>query len=347
MGGLNPLFTHIRNYIIVHLQRERRYGENTVRSYRKALELLIDYVKDARGVPLADVSFEMIDRDTLSAFLDHLERERGCSVSTRNHRLRCIHSFYAYVAREDVAAVCHYEEVRKVRPAKAEDRLVGHMSEAAVQSVLDQPDTRTRIGRRDAMLMLFLYNKTGARVQELVDVRLKDVKMGKTPSVVLHGKGGKVRTVPLLDDVAENLDAYIERFHEGEEPRSEAHLFYTVRGGEKRRMTEQNVRTLTAKYGAMARKVNPEVPDRVHPHLFRHSWAMALVRAGMDLTLVQQWLGHAQLETTLIYARADTEMERRELAKAIPDDSPLRPFLNSDRYKVGDEEMLKRLVGLR
>lgn len=134
MGGLNPLFTHIRNYIIVHLQRERRYGENTVRSYRKALELLIDYVKDARGVPLADVSFEMIDRDTLSAFLDHLERERGCSVSTRNHRLRCIHSFYAYVAREDVAAVCHYEEVRKVRPAKAEDRLVGHMSEAAVQS---------------------------------------------------------------------------------------------------------------------------------------------------------------------------------------------------------------------
>lgn len=346
MGGLNPLFTHIRNYIIVHLQRERRYGENTVRSYRKALELLIDYVKDARGVPLADVSFEMIDRDTLSAFLDHLERERGCSVSTRNHRLRCIHSFYAYVAREDVAAVCHYEEVRKVRPAKAEDRLVGHMSEAAVQSVLDQPDTRTRIGRRDAMLMLFLY-KTGARVQELVDVRLKDVKMGKTPSVVLHGKGGKVRTVPLLDDVAENLDAYIERFHEGEEPRSEAHLFYTVRGGEKRRMTEQNVRTLTAKYGAMARKVNPEVPDRVHPHLFRHSWAMALVRAGMDLTLVQQWLGHAQLETTLIYARADTEMERRELAKAISDDSPLRPFLNSDRYKVGDEEMLKRLVGLR
>lgn len=346
MGGLNPLFTHIRNYIVVHLQRERRYGENTVRSYRKAIELLVDYVKETRGIPLTAVSFEMIDRNTLSAFLDHLERDRGCSVATRNHRLRCIHSFYAYVAREDVAAVCHYEEVKKVRPAKAEDRLVGHMSEAAVQSVLDQPNTTTRIGRRDAMLMLFLY-KTGARVQELVDVRVKDVRMGKTPSVVLRGKGGKVRTVPLLDDVAQNLGPYLDRYHEGEGPHSEAHLFYTVRGREKKRMTEQNVRALTAKYGAMARKANPEVPDRVHPHLFRHSWAMSLVRAGMDLALVQQWLGHSQLETTLVYARADTETERKALAKATPEESPLKPFLNPERYKVDDEEMLKRLVGLR
>lgn len=346
MGGLNPLFALIQSYIVVHLQRERRYGQNTVRAYRKALELLVDYVKEARGIPLMEVSFEMIDRDTLSAFLDHLELDRGCSVATRNHRLRCIHSFYAYAAREDVTVVCHYEEARKVRPAKTEDRIVEHMSESAVQSVLDQPDIATRIGRRDAMLMLFLY-KTGARVQELVDVRIRDVKMGKTPTVVLHGKGGKVRTVPLLDDVADNLRSYIERFHEGESPRSEAHLFYTVRGGEKKRMTEQNVRSLTAKYGAMARKGNHEVPERVHPHLFRHSWAMALVRAGMELTLVQQWLGHAQLETTLVYARADTEMERKELAKAFPEESPLRPFLNPERYKVDDEETLKRLVGLR
>ena len=346
MGGLNPLFGHIRSYIVVHLERERRYGENTVRAYRKALELLVDFVKEERGVPLADVTFEMIDRNMLSAFLDHLEQERGCSIATRNHRLRCIQAFYAYAAREDVTVVCHYDEVKKVKPAKSEDRLVEHMSEGAVQSVIDQADAATWNGRRDSMLMLFLF-KTGARVQELVDVKIRDLRLGRTPTVVLHGKGGKIRTIPLLDDVAENLGHYLESYHEGEGERSDQYLFYTVRGGEKKRMTEQNVRALTAKYGMMAHRVNPEVPERVHPHLFRHSWAMALVRAGMELTLVQQWLGHAQLETTQVYARADTEMERKELAKSVPESSPLKPFLNPERFKVDDEEMLKRLAGLK
>lgn len=346
MGGLNPLFTLMHDYINDHLPNERRLSEHTARSYKKSLELLVDFVKESRGVALASVTFEMIDRSVLSAFLDHLERDRGNGVSTRNQRLKCIRAFYAYAAREDVTLVCHLEEISKVRPAKEEDDLVEHMCEGAVQSVLDQPDTATRIGLRDAVLMLFLY-KTGARVQELVDVRICDLRLSGEPSVVLHGKGGKSRAVPLLDDVAENLGGYLARFHPGEGPRSQAHLFYTVRGGEKKRMTEQNVRELTAKYGAMARRANPEVPERVHPHLFRHSWAMALLRAGVELTLIQQWLGHAQLETTLVYARADTEMERRELEKSVPEDSPLRPFLNADRYAIDDDELLKRLVGLK
>ena len=346
MEGLNPLFKLIHDYINVHLPGERKLSEHTVRSYKKALELLVDFVKETRGVPLAEVTFDMIDRGALSAFLDHLERDRGNSVSTRNQRLKCIHAFYAYAAREDVSLVCHLDEVTKVRAAKEEDGIVEYMREGAVQSVLDQPDTADDIGLRDAMLMLFLY-KTGARVQELVDVRICDLRLGKEASVVLHGKGNKARAVPLLADVAENLDGYLARFHSGEGPHSQAHLFYTVRGGKKKRMTEQNVRELTAKYGALARTSNPEVPERVHPHLFRHSWAMALLRAGVELTLIQQWLGHAQLETTLVYARADTEMERRELEKSVPEDSPLKPFLNAERYTVDDDELLKRLVGLK
>ncbi|MBQ9002555.1 MAG: site-specific integrase [Eggerthellaceae bacterium] len=345
MGGLNPLFRLIHDYLVVHLPEERKMSPNTVRSYRKALELLVDFVKELRGVPLADVSFEMIDRHVLLAFLDHLEQDRGCSPATRNHRLHCVRAFYAYAAREDVTAVRHYDEISKVRPARIEERPVEHMSESAVQSILDQPDTSTAIGRRDAMLMLFLY-KTGARVQELVDVRICDLRLGKSAAVTLHGKGGKVRTVPLRADVAENLVGYIGQFHPGEGPHSEQRLFYTVRGGEKKRMTEQNVRVLTAKYGAMARKSNPGVPERVHPHLFRHSWAMALVRSGMEFTLISQWLGHAQPETTLIYARADTEVKRLALEKAIPADSPLRPHVDTRRYVIDDEETLKRLAGL-
>ena len=346
MEGLNPLFKMIHDYVNVHLPEERKLSAHTVRSYKKALELLVDFVKGERGIPLSGVTFDMIDRTTLSAFLDHLERDRGCSVATRNQRLKCIRSFYSYAAREDVALVCHLDEVSKVRPAKEGDGVVGHMREGAVQSVLDQPDTSTDIGLRDATLMLFLY-KTGARVQELVDVRICDLRLGPDASVVLHGKGGKSRAVPLLDDVAENLKGYLERFHAGEGAHSRARLFYPLRAKGKRRMTEQNVRGITAKYGAMARASNPEVPERVHPHLFRHSWAMALVRAGVEFALIQQWLGHAQLETTLVYARADTEMERRELEKSVPEDSPLKPFLNAERYTIDDDELLKRLVGLK
>ena len=119
MEGLNPLFKMIHDYVNVHLPEERKLSAHTVRSYKKALELLVDFVKGERGIPLSGVTFDMIDRTTLSAFLDHLERDRGCSVATRNQRLKCIRSFYSYAAREDVALVCHLDEVSKVRPASS------------------------------------------------------------------------------------------------------------------------------------------------------------------------------------------------------------------------------------
>ena len=155
--------------------------------------------------------FTMV-RDYLLKFLpeekkyspNSLEADRNCSPSTRNHRLNCIRSFYKYAAREDITLVSYYEEIQKVKAAKIPETLVAHMSEKAVQSILDQPDTSTDLGKRDAFLMLLLY-KTGARVQELVDIRLCDIHLGDTPRVLLHGKGAKTRAIPLRDDVVHHL----------------------------------------------------------------------------------------------------------------------------------------------
>ena len=309
--------------------------------------MLFDYIKILKKVPLAKVSFDMIDRYTLASFLDYLENERGCSPTTRNQRLSCIRAFYAYAAENDMTVISYYEEISKVDSVKVPEKLVEHMSEDAVKAILAAADISTRKGLRDMFLMLFLY-KTGARIQEALNVQLKDIQFGKTPCVTLYGKpNNKPRVVPLRENTAEHLKGYLRIFHPNEGIYSEQYLFYTFYAGVQKRMTEDNARDFIQKYGVKARTVCAEVPENIHPHLFRYSFAMSLYRSGMHLTLISEWLGHTQFETTLIYAHADTEIKRKAMEQAIPVDTPLAEHINTDRYKVDDEDTLKQLCGFR
>jgi site-specific recombinase XerD len=346
MDTLNPLFSAIHDFFKLYLPGERRSSPHTIKAYRKSLDMLLDYVIAKKNIPLYKVTFKMIDRHILSEFLDHLENERGCSLSTRNHRLQCIRAFYNYAAKEDITAVTHRNEILKVDTAKVPEKLVEHMSEDAVQAVISAPNTETAKGLRDMFLMLFLY-KTGARIHEALNVKLRDIQYGKAPAVTLYGKGGKMRCVPLRDNLVQHLKEYVKYVHQGERVDSGQYLFFTVRNGEKKRMTEDNARYFVHEYGVLAREKCAEVPDSVHPHLFRHSCAMSLYRNGVDLTLVSQWLGHSDLETTLVYAHADTELKRKAIEKAIPDDSPLKEHINANRYKISDDDVLKVLCGLK
>ena len=167
------------------------------------------------------------------------------------------------------------------------------------------------------------------------------------PSLTVCGKGNKVRSIPLREDTVQHLKHYLQHFHYEKSMYSNDYLFFTLRNGIRKRMTEDNVRCMVRKYGISAKKDCLEVPDNVHPHLFRHSLAMSLYRNGVDLSLVSQWLGHSCIETTLIYAHADTEIKRQAIEKAIPEESELKQFLNAERYTVDDEELLKQLCGLR
>lgn len=346
MGALNPFFSLVHDFFKVYLPNERKCSPHTIRAYQKALELLLDFVKSKKNIPLNKVTFEMIDRNMVAGFLDYLEVDRGCGVSTRNHRLQCVRAFYNYAAESNATVVVHWEEVRKVDVAKEPEKLVEHMSEAAVTAILAQPDISKQKGLRDMFLMLFLY-KTGARIQELLDIRLRDIQFGDTPILTLHGKGAKARPVPLRESVTKHLKEYLKAFHPGEGIYSEQYLFFVERGGRKKRMSEDHARYLVHTYGEMGRLVCPEVPEKVHPHLFRHSCAMTMYQSGVDLTLISQWLGHANLETTLIYAHADTELKRKAIEKSVPIDSPLKEHINAARYKIDDEETLKQLVGLK
>lgn len=346
MEPMNNLFTLVHDFLMIALPKERKSSPNTIRSYKKALELLFDFVKERKNIPFNKLTFDDITRDVVSEFLQHLEDDRNCSVSTRNQRLHCIRAFFRYAAQEDITVVKHLAEVEKVKKARQPKPLVEHMSEEAIQVILRQPNVSTIIGKRDAFLMLFLY-RTGIRVQELVDVKICDIRTGTHNSLTVCGKGSKMRTVPLRNDTVKHLRQYIELFHPGCSPYAQDYLFYTVRNGMKKRMTEDNVRWLLRKYGIAARQECLEVPENVHPHLFRHSLAMSLYRNGVDLSLISQWLGHANIETTLIYAHADTEIKRQAIDLAIPEGAPLKQFLNSTRYTVNDEILLKQLCGLR
>jgi len=223
---------------------------------------------------------------------------------------------------------------------------VEYMSETAVSVIFEQPDISKEKGIRDRCLMILMYD-TGARVQEIIDIKLCDIRYGKTPTVTLNGKGGKVRTVPIMDKTVEHLKQYISLFHNLTGMNADGSLFYSVIQGKRNPLSNDCIGKFVNRYGESARQHCIEVPENVHPHLFRHSRAMHLYQRGMDLTLLSQWLGHAHLETTLIYAHADTEHKRRAIATATTPDDPMYGKLNPARFTVSDEETLKRLYGLK
>ena len=347
MAGVKDtmLFSLVHDFFKVYLTKMTNRSLNTVNAYRESLEALFDFIKAERRISLPEITFEMIDYRMLTKFLDSLE-ERGCSIQTRNHRLNRIRAFYKYAAKMEPTAVIHQNEILKV-PLKATQKpeIIEYMSEDAVKAIWAQPDILTPKGLRDRFAMILLYD-SGARIEELMGIRLCDIRLGKTPTVTLRGKGGKTRVVPLLANTAEQFKKYSAVFHQNANAYSDEYLFYVFRYGQQNKMHHDTARKFIQSYCTAAQKECADVPANIHPHLWRHTRAMHLYQHGVDLTLISQWLGHANLKTTLVYARADTEQKRRAMENANKD-SPLAEKLNSNRFKVNDDELLKRLYGLK
>jgi len=340
------LLAHIRSYLRLYLPKQRRVSEHTTRSYANALNQLCDFVKDCKRIPLADVTFDMLSSEMVLAYLDHSETERGCSTSTRNNRLSSIRAFVKYAASVDVSTAVFAEELKKVPVKKLEKaEPVGYMSMKAITAILEQPDISKPNGLRDRFFMILLYD-TGARIDEMIRIELCDLCISTKSKITLHGKGGKDRTVPLMDMTVKHLRKHLSSFHPGYAGSNEP-LFYVEAHGQRNRLSESCIRKFLKNYGESARNVCSEVPDSIHAHLWRHSRAMHLYQEGMDLTLVSQWLGHAHLETTLVYAHADTEHKRKAIAAATPSDSPLGKRLNPVRSTVPDDDTIRRLTGMK
>jgi site-specific recombinase XerD len=258
--------------------------------------------------------------DTLSSelitnFLEWLENERKCSISSRNQRLAAIHSFFRYVQSEEPSGMFHFQRIIAIPIKKAKKPLVEYLTPEAMKLLLEQPDKHTPKGRRDLTLMSILYD-TGARVQELIDIRVCDVILENPAVIILTGKGNKIRRVPLMKNAALLLQNYLTENKLDKPWKNEYPLFTN---NQHHKLSREGIAYIVAKYAVSARKTSTIVPSKVKVHMFRHSKAMHLLQAGVNLIYIRDFLGHVDLKTTEIYARTDTEAKRKAIENAYPD----------------------------
>ena len=338
------LFMLIRNFLEIYLPTYRHAGENTVKSYRTGLNQYLDYVSSKKQISRFAVTGAMFSYDMVTEYLHWLSVDRKVSSATCNNRLAVIRAFISYAAACKPEYIDLKSRLSQIK-GKKNDQFgkVDYMSEAAVKALMEAPDVSTTAGLTDQFMMVMLYD-TGARIQEILSLRLCDLKIDKTPTAIIHGKGGKTRIVPLMPETVKHLKKYLSVLHPDEHMHSESYLFFTRHKGQKVQMCDDTARYRIQRYAAAAKENCPDVPDIPHPHMWRHTRAMHLYQHGMDLERISQWLGHSQLETTLIYAHSDTEDKRKAIAAALGDG--VTGQLNNAPYTVDDEEILRKLYGL-
>lgn len=338
------LFKLIRSFLTVYLTKQKCCSLNTTKSYKETINLLLDYLQTEKQVPLLQISFDHLTSDNICNFLDWLQEYRGCSISTRNQRLMALKSFFKYAGMMDPSCVALQLELSKVPVKKDKSSIVEFMSEKALQTLLQQPSADSIRGIRDRFFMILMYD-TAARCGEMLNLKVNDIQLKPKGSIVyLTGKGSKMRVVPIMDRTLEHYRYYLDRFHPLQTRESDDYLFYTTIHGIKNQMSPDNVASFMKRYGELAKQSCSEIPDKVHPHQLRHTRAIHLYRGGMPLPLLAEFLGHADMTTTHIYAYADTEMKRAAIQK-IDQKSNLVP--SEQPIWVNDDEMIRKLYGLR
>jgi integrase/recombinase XerD len=303
----------LRRFLTSYLAGLRGCSPNTIASYRDAFKLLIAWFRDERSIPPGKLTLDHIDAGAVTAFLGWLEDSRHNGASTRNQRLAAISSFCTWMQTEDPARMACWQDILAI-PAKKQDHpAVTHLTAEQTRLLLAQPDRSTRQGRRDATLLAALYD-TGARVQELADLAVRDIRLQNPALASLTGKGRKTRHVPLAGNTITLLAAYLAE-HRLDQPGHDDHpLFY---GQHRARLSRGGIAWIIRKYQAQINSP-PPAGASISPHVLRHSKAMHLYEAGVPLPYIRDILGHVDLSTTEIYARASTEAKRKALEAAYP-----------------------------
>lgn len=316
----------IESFFRQRLAAQRRASPATIATYRDALRLLLVFASERLGKPPVALEVKDIDRDLVLAFLDFLEKKRGNSVRTRNARLAAIRSFFQHVTYTDPTSVGMAQRILSIPGKRTTRKVISYLNKGEVTAVLATLDRTTAQGRRDHALVLFLV-RTGARVSEAIAVDVDDLRLASPTQVLIHGKGSKDRVVPLLPELASTLQAFVKA-----RPRGQKHgpLFTNSRG---ERLTRWGVNHILERAVSEAAKTTLSLRGRsVTPHLLRHTTAMDLLQAGVDLTTIRSVLGHASEETTHHYVEANTEMKRAALAKGQSDEEAA-----IEKYEPPDE----------
>lgn len=290
------------------LVQQRNISHHTVLSYRDTWRLFLRFVASRKNKSVARLSLPDLSATEVLAFLQHIEQNRRGSIGTRNCRLAALRSFFSFVADREPLASAQCAEVLRIPTKRAPERALCYLDEDEVTAILAQPDRSKCEGQRDHVLCSLLYN-SGARIQEALNLTPRDLRLESPFHVRLFGKGRKERISPLWPETVELLKALLKR-----QPCQEGEPIFVNRYGQP--LGAAGVRFKLKQYVAAAAKKVPSLASkRVTPHTFRHATAVSLVAQGVDVTVIRNWLGHASLDTTNRYARANVETKRKALEK--------------------------------
>lgn len=300
-----------------YLPTLRGMSRHTIRSYRDSMILFLGFAATDCGRPIEALTIADITADRVGRFLASLESERHNSITTRNARLAALHTFARFVIAETPEHMATLQQVLGI-PFKRGARVapIEYLETKEIEAVLAGIDRKTPAGNRDYAMFSLMFN-TGARVQEIVDLRVRDVRLEPPHQVRFIGKGNKVRLCPIWPRTAQLLKELIEKQQTNGEDSADQHIFLNGRGAP---ITRFGVRYLLQKRVVAGAEVAPTLTGkRIHPHSLRHTTAIHLLKAGVDFATISQWLGHASLNTTMRYARADIDLKRQALAQVFPE----------------------------
>jgi len=303
---------YLTEFLSKHLPCTVGLSPNTIMSYRDTFSVFLEFCCEHKKIKPEKLSLDDLNRKLVEEYLQWLEKNRKCIASTRNVRLSAFHSFCRYLQMEFPDYIHRAQQIISIPMKRTKKISIEYITLDAMKFLLEKPDKMTKKGRKDMVLLSLLYD-SAARVQELADLKVGDIRTASPSTVKLTGKGNKSRIVPLMKPMAELLKQYLKE-NNLTEPYAFGHPLFSNRSKDK--LTRAGIAYIVKKYAGEAIKDAPALfPDKLSPHCFRHSKAIHLLQSGVNLVYLRDFLGHVDIQTTEIYARIDSEMKRKALEK--------------------------------
>jgi len=334
----------LRDFLADYLVTKRNFSGKTAKAYRQTMSLLRNYFRGEKSVNFDQMNFSRFSRGNIYDFLVWLRDTRNNSVQTLNVRLAAIKSFLKYCSEEDIELTAVYLEAAGIHAFKGTKKpYAEYLNPEQLKLVFSSADITTKHGRRDRFFMIFAY-ETGARIQELLDLQLSGIIRNESGiRIRIHGKGNKIRYVPLLGTTVKHLEAYLSEFHKKDTP--DACLFFTIHNSKKTQMKPGAADYFLKKYAKLANGIDGSFPKNLHAHMFRHSIAMAMYKKGIPISYIRDFLGHNSIETTTIYSYSDDETIKKALEAIADKDSNDTSIVRKKNWK-GSEQSLLEYCGL-
>ena len=323
----------LASFLTSELPSVRNVSSNTVASYRDTFKQLLIFMKERQGIKPERLTIRDITKEAVISFLEDIESARGNSIGTRNQRLAAVHALFRYIQTQEPGAIFQCQQILSIPFKKQPKKAVKYLTEEETSLLLSAPDQGTRKGRRDLALLCLLYD-SAARVQELADLKVKDIRLSMPAQVTLTGKGRKTRAVPLMDKTAAILGSYLKE-NRLEQPGMEEHPLFSNSRGEQ--LSRQGITYILKKYTEACRL------EEISPHQLRHSKAMHLTEADVNPFFIRDFLGHADIKTTGIYAKTSLKMKKAALDKLNDSKQDPIPVQNHEKNWTEDQDLMEWL----